>query len=471
MSSASSYQRRTSASDSSTRASSACSRARAVGRHGPQHRVAGQRVDEGELAGLVLGHQPDRAGDLEVVEHLVDVARRDGREHLGPEPAADQRGREAQGVHRARRQGLEAAADDLADADRDVVPGVPEPGQLDDEERVAARAAVPARPSPRWSTCRGLTDRASSAASSRSRPARSSRSAWRRANASATRAAAPVGSGWARRVATTRSAASAGATSSTWRSVRSVASSAQWRSSSTTRTGPSAVADSSAPEIRSEVSNASRAALSPGSPAAPGRRATCRRRGLAAPAATATAVARRRPASSARGRRRTRVSAAYDATRSSSQDLPIPGSPTSRAAPACPVATRSTSSSRAACSSPPPDAGGRSRRRRGHGGRRARGGGRDGPQQGGVLPQDRLLQRLELLARVQPELVGEQLAYLAQRGQRSAWRPARVRASACRAHQRSWSGWADGRLGDRQQARVLAESQQAEDPGLLGRQA
>ena len=72
---------------------------------------------------------------------------------------------------------------------------------------------------------------------SRSRPVTSMRAACRRAKDSATRARAPVGSGWARRVPTTHSVASAGAVASRWARVRRVASSAQCRSSSTTSSG------------------------------------------------------------------------------------------------------------------------------------------------------------------------------------------------------------------------------------------
>ena len=52
----------------------------------------------------------------------------------------------------------------------------------------------------------------------------------------------------------------------------------------------------------------------------------------------------------------------------------------------------------------------------------------------------------------------------------SAWRPARVRARAWSAHHRSCRALvADARLGGRQHARVLAERQQPEQPGLLRR--
>ena len=50
----------------------------------------------------------------------------------------------------------------------------------------------------------------------------------------------------------------------------------------------------------------------------------------------------------------------------------------------------------------------------------------------------------------------------------SAWRPERVRARACSAHHRSCSGLAViARLRGRQRARVLAERQQPQQPGLL----
>ena len=192
-------------------------------------------------------------------------------------------------------------------------------------------------------------------ASAASRPARSSRSAWRRASASPTSARAPVGSGWARRVATTARRAPGGSRRHVSQRGR-VASSAQCRSSSTTRTGRLGGREESPCDPVGGLERLARRALVGRPSASPARSSPGG--SVRSTRATATAAVRRRPASTRRARRRTpprRLLGDW----SVSQVLPMPGSPTSRAVAVRPRASSSACSAARSVARPTARLGGR----------------------------------------------------------------------------------------------------------------
>ena len=174
---------------------------------------------------------------------------------------------------------------------------------------------------------------------SRSRPVTSMRAACRRAKDSATRARAPVGSGWARRVPTTHSVASAGAVASRWARVRRVASSAQCRSSSTTSSGVVAAASTTRRAMSFQRANADWAGVSPPST---GSSWTV---GLPSVSSTerhghsggAPSSCEHRPTATVKPRRR-----ACSARSSTSRVFPMPGSPTTWAEAKPPAAAASS---------------------------------------------------------------------------------------------------------------------------------
>ena len=153
----------------------------------------------------------------------------------------------------------------------------------------------------------------------------------------------------------------------------------------------------------------------------------------------------------------------------------MPGSPTSSAAPERPRCADSSSPARAARSATRPtprdgwagDGPATGRRRRAY----VVGGGGQRAQESGVLAQDRLLQRLQLGAGVEPELVGEQPAHPPQRRQRVGLPAGAGQGDGVQAPPALLERVGrHGRLRHRQQSRVLAEGQQSEHPRLLGRQ-
>ena len=151
------------------------------------------------------------------------------------------------------------------------------------------------------------------------------------------------------------------------------------------------------------------------------------RRGRRAPPPTATTAARRRPGSSGRPARCSPASAASATSSAASRVLPMPGSPVSAANAGRPLGRRSTRPTSArqlvvAADHRPrrrPASAGRARRDWRRGGRRSGGGGGAGrrrarPTRARVLAQHRRLQVAQLGARLEPELLVEHVADLAQ---------------------------------------------------------
>ena len=280
-----------------------------------------------------------------------------------------------------------------------------------------------------------------------------------------------------------RGAGRPASTAARCRSARRVASSAQCRSSRTTRTGRRRAAARTVRAIRSHVWNASWPG--PGAPASAemtsaratppaSRPASCRPRGRAGRPARATAAARRRPASRRRRRRIPRAPWPRRARCRTSQDLPIPGSPITvararRALARAGRARRGAPCRRRRGRRPEPSAG---RPAAPSPARRPRAGVRVGQpdRERGVLAQDRLLQLRQLRARGRGRCRRR-----AARGRRAARRAPRPgdRTAAARGRGRpeplAQRLARDRRLRGRQDAGVLAEREQAEEPGLLRR--
>ena len=119
------------------------------------------------------------------------------------------------------------------------------------------------------------TEPTTAATSPASRPVSSSRSTCRRARDSATSASAPVGSGWARQVETTSSRPDV-TVSTSIRSTRRLATSAQCRSSSTSSTGSAAAASATRRVSPSRTRNSAPSSSSPpSSSSSPSCSSTC----------------------------------------------------------------------------------------------------------------------------------------------------------------------------------------------------
>jgi hypothetical protein len=104
--------------------------------------LVGQSVGERVPLGVVVRDHAGRSGRLEVGLDVLGVPLPGGGDRLDAEGPADDRGR-PQRRQRVARQSLQPSADDLADGGRDPFALRPEAGQLDEEEGVAARPLSP----------------------------------------------------------------------------------------------------------------------------------------------------------------------------------------------------------------------------------------------------------------------------------------------------------------------------------------